>query len=232
MIDKESVNYRLPIAVIKNRRAEDLRRVKSRCRRQTNFYSVEVIENTSVLGDIVVEASEVQFGVGEFSIEQVPPVAFVHYDTVVLVNGCRGDIFARVQNPLYHPLNRSDMHRSVGVWSLVLQLFDAEYIGEGLKVFHPRVFESVGGLFTQGRAIDQEKNSLEALRLKQTIDERDTGLRLTRTRGHRDQHLASAVNDPLLDGSNCRLLVMAQLKVVFQWLGGKLFVRFILITFH
>src|SRR5262245_12935247 len=108
------------------------------------------------------------------------------------------------------------MHRGVGIWSLLLQLFDAEYNREGLKVFHPRVFESVCGLFTQGRAINQKKDSLEALCLKQTIDERDTGLRLTRTGGHRDQYFASPVNDTLLDGPNCRLLVMAQLKVVFQ----------------
>jgi hypothetical protein len=44
------------------------------------------------------------------------------------------------------------MHRGLGVGALVVELLDAEHVGEGLQTLHPRVFERVRSLLTERRA--------------------------------------------------------------------------------
>ena len=77
-------------------------------------------------------------------------MAFVHHNAVVLIDGGRGRIFCRIEQALHHALYGGDMHRSIGIRRLLFQLLDAESVGEGLEIFHARVFEGIGGLLAQG----------------------------------------------------------------------------------
>ena len=115
-----------------------------------------------------------------------------------------------------------------GAW--LVQLLDAEDIGEGLQVLHARVFEGVGGLFTERRAIHQEQNAAEALRLEQTVDERDAGLGLAGAGRHGQQHLALSGLDACFDRKDGCLLIVAQRETVVERGLRELLVRLCFVT--
>ncbi len=205
-------------------RAEDLRRVQRRRGGEPDLHRVEVVEHPPVLRDVVVEAPETELGVGQLAIEQVAAVALVHDDAVVLIDRRGRGVLGGIEHPLHHALHGGDVHRGVGVRRCVLQLLDAEDVGEGLQVLHPRVLERVGRLLAERGAIDQEQHAPEPLRLQQAIDERDAGLRLAGAGRHREQHLALALRDGRLDGLDRGLLVVAQREAVVEGLVLQLLV--------
>ena len=113
------------------------------------------------------------------------------------------------------------MNGGVAVGLLVFKLLDAEDIGKGLEPLHPCVFEGVGGLLAQRRTVHQEQDAPEALRLQQTVDERDAGLCLARTRGHGQQDRALAVADAGFRGTDGLLLVWTQGEAIVEGCVGQ-----------
>ena len=125
-------------------------------------------------------------------------------------------VLAGIEHALHHALHGGDVHGGVGVGLLLVQLLDAEDVGEGLQALHARVLERVGRLLAERGAVDQEQHAAEALRLEQAVDERDAGLGLAGAGGHREQHLALALGDGGLDRLDGGLLVVAQREAVVE----------------
>ena len=122
------------------------------------------------------------------------------------------------------------MHGGVGVGLLLVQLLDAEDVGEGLEALHARVLEGVGRLLAERGAIHQEEHAAEALGLEQAIDERDAGLGLAGAGGHGEQHVALARGDGGFGGLDGGLLVVAQRETVVEGLVLELLVRAVFVA--
>ena len=122
------------------------------------------------------------------------------------------------------------MHGGVGVGLLLVQLLDAEDVGEGLEALHARVLERIGRLFAERGAIHQEEHAAEALGLEQAVDERDAGLGLAGAGGHGEQHVALATGDGGFDGLDGGLLVVAQREAVVEGLVLELLVRAVFVA--
>ena len=108
------------------------------------------------------------------------------------------------------------MDGGVAVGLLVVKFLDAEDVGKGLKPLHPRVLEGIGGLLAERRAVNQEQDAPEALRLQQPVDERNAGLCLARAGGHRQQDGALPGLNAGLCGTDGLLLVRAQGEAVIE----------------
>lgn len=152
--------------------------------REPDLDGIEPVQHPAVFGDVVFVATKPELGVGQLPVQQIAAVAFVHHDAVVCIHGRRGIVIARGQHALDHALHCGDMHGGVGIGLRHVQLLDAEDVGEGLEVFHARIFEGVGGLLAQGGAVHQEEHAAEALGLQQPVDQGDAGFGLAGAGGH------------------------------------------------
>ena len=94
------------------------------------------------------------FAVVQIAIQQVTPVAFVYYDTVILIH--RGGIFFVIQYPFDHALYGGHMDFGVAVRISFFQAFNVKGIGKGLLVQHLGGFKGVYGLFAKGATVHQE----------------------------------------------------------------------------
>jgi len=103
------VRFPCPAVAVIDGRAEDLGGVKGRRGREADFDGVEVLQQSPVLGDVIVEAAETELDVGEISVEQVTVVAFVDDDAVVPVDRRRGHVLSRIEGTLDHALHGGDM---------------------------------------------------------------------------------------------------------------------------
>lgn len=131
---------------------------------------IEVIQYSTVLGDIILKSSESHLGVRQLAIKQITTMAFINDDAVILIDGWRGCVFRGVQQALHHTLHRGDMHGGVAIRSLFIQLLNAKGVGKRLEVFHARVFEGICGLFAESGTVDQKQNTSKTLGFEQAID--------------------------------------------------------------
>ena len=188
---------------------------------EADFDGIEIVDDTAVFGDVVFEAAEGEFGFGEFAVEQVAAVAFVDDDAVVLVDGGRRGTFFGVEDAVDHALHGGNVDGGGGVGRLAVDFLDAKGVGKGLQVFHARVFEGVGGLFTKGRTVDQEENAAEALGLEEPVDEGDASFGFAGAGGHGEQQAATAGGDAAFDGADGIFLVGAKGEAVVEFFAGE-----------
>ena len=179
---------------------------------EADLDGVEIVQHAAVFGDVVVKAPKAQLGVRHLAVQRVAPVAFVNHHAVVGVHCGRGHALCGEQHAAHHALHGGDVHRRVVVGRLRLQLLDAKDFCKGLQALHARVFEGVGSLLAQGRAVHQKQNASKALGLEQAVDQRDAGFGFASAGGHGQQDFALALRDARFGLANGALLVGPQRK--------------------
>ena len=227
MVNQPAVNHRLWVAVGKDWVTKNLGGVEGGGGRQANLYRVEVVQHLPVLRHVVTKVSKGEFTIAQLPVKQVAPVALIHHNAVVLVGGEGFVAVAGVQQPLYKALYRTNVDLGVAVWGGILQLFDIKDIGKGLEALHAGVFEGIGGLLTQGAAIDQKQNAPKPFGLEQSIHQSNAGFGLAGAGGHGQQQLPLILHKGgfyRLNGAN---LVVAQLKIVGKGLSFEAIAGFL-----
>ena len=80
VVNQEPIDHSLSVAVNEGRLTKNVDRVECwRCR-QSHSHSIEVLNDTAVFGDVVIEIAEAQFPLTELPIQQVTAVALVDHD--------------------------------------------------------------------------------------------------------------------------------------------------------
>ena len=136
VIDEEAVHDGLAIGVAEHGRAEDFGRVQRRSSGEADLHGVEVIEDATVLGDVVVFVAEQQFAVRELAVEQVAAVALVDDDAVVLID--RRDFWIvaleRSDDALHHRLDGRDVEAGFAFGFEVGELLYVVNVRERLQI--------------------------------------------------------------------------------------------------
>ena len=148
-------------------------------------------------------------------------MALIHDDAVILIDGGWWIIFRRIEHALDHSLDGGDVDGGLGIRLLLVDFLDAENIGEGVEVFHPRVLERVGGLLAEGGAVHEEQDAPETLGLEEPIDEGDAGFRFPGAGGHGDQDFATASGDRAFGFEDGEALVETDEEAVVEGLAGE-----------
>jgi hypothetical protein len=151
--------------------------------------------------------------------KQIAAVTLIDHHEVVLVDrrhlGGRG----RKQHPPYEPLDGADMYPRLEIRVDVLELFEAENIGEGPDAHHPGCLEFAGGLIAERVAIDDEAYPAESLCRQQAIQQGDRQLRLAGAGRHGNQHCPLILVKRRLNRLDRPALIRPQGESEFERLG-------------
>ena len=221
VIYQKPVDDGFAVAVGVNRSAKDLGGVQRRGGGEADFNGGEVIEYSAVFRNVVVEAAEGHLRFGKLAVQQVAAVALVHDDAVVLVHGGRRIALGRIEHSLDHALDGGDVDSGFGIGLLLVDFLDAEDIGEGVEILHPRVLEGIGGLLAEGGAVHEEEDAAETFGLEEPVDERDAGFRFPGAGGHGDEDFADSLRDGPFGFENGEALVEADEEAVVEGLAGE-----------
>ena len=216
VIDQITINHGFPVAVNEDWLPEDLGGVQCRGRSEANFDGIKVIHHSSVLGDVVTFGAEGNLDLVELPVQQVAPVALIHHDAIVLVDG--GLIIRGEQGALDHALHGSHVDLGIAIRGGLCQPLDIEGISKGLLVEHLGGFKGIGGLFPQGAAVHQEQDAAKALGLKQSVNQCNSCLGFACAGGHRQQDIVLAHNDGILYRADGFYLVGPQVKIEVEML--------------
>ena len=225
MVNQIAIDHRRTVAVAKDRCAKNLAGVLGGGGGETNLDGVEIIQHTAIFGNVLIKVAKAQLGVREFTVEQIATVAFIDDDAVILVNRRGWLVGAWVEQPFDHALDGGDMQRSGTVGRLFIQFFDAKDIGKALQILHACIFEGVGGLFAQGRTINEKEDTAKTLHFEQPIDQGDAGFGFAGASCHGHQQFTLTSGNGGFHRANGFNLIGTQGKPIVKAFAGQFLQR-------
>ena len=123
MVYQISIYYCCTVIIRIYRLTKNLCCMKGWCCSKSNFNSIKIINNCSVLTAEVILITIKGFILTHFFIQHISTVSFIHNDAIVIRYTHSGVGFI-VENTFYQALNRSNMHTSILLKFLFSKVFD------------------------------------------------------------------------------------------------------------
>ena len=209
MVNKISVNYCFTIRVVKDGLAEYLGCVQGRCCCETNFHSVKVFYNRTILTYVIVLIAIKHFSIAHFFVEDVSAVCFVYNYEVIVRHGGHS-VTLEADNTLNKALHSGNLYLGFTVDFLIRQaLYVIDFI-KAHKVLNADFLEYVLCLFSEGSSVNKKQNTLKAVSLYEPVDHSENGSGFTCAGSHGKQNCLFSVNYGFFGSFNSPDLIFTQ----------------------